>query len=267
MSLTLFKNTLKNNWLLWVIFTAVLLMYSTVMLTMYNPQDITALEETLKMLPESIINAFNMGQSTVGGITAYLANYLYGMLMMAFPMVYTIMLALKLVAKPVDNGSFAYLLSTPNSRTKIITTQAVYALLSLALMFAVVFGIGVSISAAMFPGEMDIWQYLRLNVLTMCLQMAVFMISFFFSCVFCESKKATAFGAGLPIALMLMNMLGGMSADLEPIKKASLFGLYDTVSVAAGGADILGFCVLYIAIAAALFAGGAMIFKRKRLPL
>lgn len=266
MSLTLFKNTLKNNWVIWVIFAGVLLMYLTVMLTMYNPKDITALEETLKMLPESVINAFNMGQSTAGGITAYLANYLYGLLMVAFPMVYTIMLALKLVAKPVDNGSFAYLLSTPNSRTKIIATQAIYAILSLVLMFATVFAAGIAVSEIMFPSQMDVLQFLRLNVLTLCLQIAVFIISFFFSCVFCSSKKATAFGAGLPITFLLMNMLGGISADLEPIRKASIFGFYEAVEIA-GGADIGLLCAIYLAIAALLFAVGAMIFKQKRLPL
>ncbi len=51
----------------------------------------------------------------VTDLTGYLASWLYGLLMFGFPMVYCIILGNRLVARQVDSGSFAYLLSTPHS--------------------------------------------------------------------------------------------------------------------------------------------------------
>lgn len=266
MSITLFKTTFKNNWLLWVIFVGVLSMYSAVMLSMYDPENINALQETLKMLPEAVINSFNMSTSATPGVAAYLANYLYGMLMFGFPLVYIVLLANKLVAKQVDNGSFAYLLSTPNSRVKIVVTQALYAVISLIVMFAFIFALGILMSGAMFPKDMDIWQFFRLNLLTLCLQIAIFAISFFFSCLFNDAKKSIAFGAGIPVALLLLNMLGSATEELSAIRKISPYGWYDPGDIVSGG-DMWGYIVVYLVMAALLLAGGIVIFKRKRLPL
>ena len=112
----------------------------------------------------------------------------------------------------MDNSSFAYLLSTPNSRVKIIVTQGVYALASVALLFA------------------------------------------------------DLFGAGIPIAFILMNMLGGASASVEILKKLSIYGFYDPVELVHGG-DIWGVNLVYIGIIAVLFVTSVLIFKKKRLPL
>lgn len=64
------------------------------------------------------------------GMTGVAANllewikiYLYGFLMILFPLIFIIILVNKLVASYIDNGSMASLLATPNSRGKIIRTQ------------------------------------------------------------------------------------------------------------------------------------------------
>ena len=105
----------------------------------------------LEMFPEGLLKAFGMAEIHTE-LTAYLASWLYGLLMIGFPMIYSIMLGNKLVAKLVDNGSFAYLLSTPNSRVKLILTQGIYALSSLVVLFLAIFGLGVGICEALQPG-------------------------------------------------------------------------------------------------------------------
>ena len=166
----------------------------------------------------------------------------------------------------MDNSSFAYLLSTPNSRVKIIVTQGVYALASVALLFAALFGVGVLISTIMFPSTLDIGEFFSLNFTTMLVNMVVMMISFFFSCLFNETKLSLGFGAGIPIAFILMNMLGGASASVEILKKLSIYGFYDPVELVHGG-DIWGVNLVYIGIIAVLFVTSVLIFKKKRLPL
>ena len=53
----------------------------------------------------------------------FVANYLYGFILIAIPMLCLVLIAVRLVARYVDQGSMAYLLATPNTRGTIVTTQ------------------------------------------------------------------------------------------------------------------------------------------------
>ena len=265
MSITLLKTTMRKNWILLLIFFGVLTMYTTIMISMYSPDDMEALSSMIKLLPEDMMKAMGFSDA-ITDLTAFLASWLYGLLMFGFPMVYCIILGNKLVAKTVDNGSMAYLLSTPISRVKVIVTQGVYALLSVAVLFTALFGIGVLTSGAIFPGLLDVGPYFRLNITTMLINMVVMMITFFFSCLFNDTKFSIGLGAGIPIIFLLMNMLGGASKDAEVLKKMSIYGLHDPVTIARGG-ETLGLNLLFISIIIVLFIASVLVFKRKRLPL
>ena len=265
MNFTLFKTNMKRNWVLLIIFFAVLTMYLTAMISMFNPDDMQAILDMVKLFPENLMKA--MGFDTLAiTLTGYLASWLYGLLMLGFPMVYCIILGNRLVAKMVDNGSFAYLLSTPNSRVKIIVTQGVYALISIVVLFAAIFGLGVLVSNASYPGLLDVPAFFKLNITTMLVNMTVLMISFFFSCLFNDTKNALGFGAGLPILFLLMNMISGASDKAEVFKNFTIYGLYDPVKLVNGTA-VWGADLFYILLTAALFAAGVLIFNKKQLPL
>lgn len=265
MSITLFKTTLKKNWILLLIFISVLILYTLEMAVIYSPEDMEKLTSVLKMFPEELMKAMGFSD-VVTDLTSYLASWLYGMLMFAFPMIYCIILGNKLVAKTVDNGSMAYLLSTPNSRVKIIVTQGIYAILSVAVLFSTLFGISVLICESKLPNLLDIGAYFKLNVTTMLVNMAVMMITFFFSCLFNDSKYSLLFGAGIPITFLLMNMLGGASKDAELLKKFSIYGLYDPVKLVRGS-DYFNLNMLFLGIIIVLFIASVLVFKRKRLPI
>lgn len=265
MSITLLKTTIKKNWILLLIFFGVLTMYTTIMISMFSPEDMDALASMLEMFPEGIIKAMGFS-NVITDITGYLASWLYGLLMLGFPMVYCIILGNKLVAKTVDNGSMAYLLATPISRVRIIVTKGVYALLSVAVLFAGLFSIGVLVSGAMFPDLMDVGAYFKLNLVTMLVNMVVMMITFFFSCLFNDTKYSLLFGAGIPIIFLFMNMIGGASKDAKVLKSISIYGLHDPVEIIRGG-EILGLNFLLLAIIIVLFSASVLVFKRKRLPL
>ena len=265
MSMVLLRAMLKKYWTLFVIFFGVLLMYLTVMTSIYSPDDMKSINAMLEMFPDGMMKAMGF-DNIVSNLTGYLASWLYGLLMTAFPMVYSIILGNNLVAKMVDNGSFSCLLSTPKSRVTIIVTQGVYALLSMSVLFFALFGIGVMICQAAFPGLLDVSGFLSLNITTMLLNMTVMMIVFFFSCLFNESKTSLGFGAGVPIVFLLMKMLGDASDKLEAIGKVSIYSLYDPVGIA-GGADAGPVNLFYMASILVLFACSVLIFRRKNLPL
>ncbi len=265
MSLALFKNTLKKNWTLALIFFGVLTMYSGVMISMYNPEDTEKLMQMFELFPPEFMSAFGFAEAFYD-MTGYLASWLYGLLMIGFPMVYSIILGNRLVARTVDSGSIACLLATPNSRGKIVTTKAIYAAVSLVAILAALFAINTLIGKSMYPDDLDVWAFFRLNVTIVLVNLVVMSITFFFSCVFNDAKYSMGFGAGVPIAFLLLNMLGGASADSEILKKISIFGWYDPMKVVAGESTLV-VNIIYLAIIVVLFAAGIIIFKRKRLPV
>ncbi len=265
MSLTLLITSLKKNWVLLLIFFSVLTMYTTIMISMYNPEDMSAMSAMLEMFPKELMKAMGFAEG-LNSLTTYLASWLYGLLMFAFPMVYCIIISHKLVAKTVDNGSIASILCTPLSRVKLIITLATYSLLSIFILFCLLFAVGYITAALLFPNQLDTLGYLRINAVTMILNMFVIMICFFFSSLFNESKFALGFGAGVPIAFLLMNMLGGASKNAEILKDLSIYGLYDPIKIVNGSANY-NFLIIYIAGIIALFVGSILVFKNKRLPI
>ena len=265
MSVALFKSTLKKNWRILLIFFAVLTMYTTIMISMYDPDDMQAITSMLELFPEDLMKAMGFSQM-VNDLTSYLASWLYGLLMFGFPMVYCIILSNKLVAKKVDNGSFAFYLSTPNSRVKIIATLGIYAIASVVVLFAALFAVGVIFSEIMHPGFLDIDMYLRLNITTMLVNIVVVMIGFFFSCFFNDSAFSTGFGAGIPITMLLLNMLGGTSDDLSMLKNMTIYGWYDPVELV-GGSSAWQYNSIYLILSVVLFISALIVFRRKKLPL
>ncbi len=265
MSMTLFIKTLKRNYKLFIIFYAVLSMYLVMMASMFDPNDIDALMSMLELMPTELLNAMGFA-GIITNLVEYFASWLYGMLMLGFPLVYCIILGNRLVAKMVDDGSFAFLLSTPLSRTKIIITQGVYALVSVFALFTLVFATGVGVSAIALPGLLDVKAFLLLNFTTMLLNMAVIMITYFFSCLFSDAKYSVGFSSGITIMFLLMNMLGGASSDAKILKDLSIYGLYDPLDLVRGQ-SMLWINLFYVGLIVVLFTAGTLIFRKKQLTI
>ena len=116
-------------------------------------------------------------------LTGYLAGYLYGFIYTLFPAVFLIFLSNRLVTKHVDNGSMVYLLNTPNSRKKIIITQALSTIIFLVSIYIVNVLVGIVLSQIMFDDLLNINDYLLLNLVTVSTLICISSINFLFSCI------------------------------------------------------------------------------------
>jgi len=138
-SKTIFKQTLKQNWKLWAIFTALTAVMGAVIITVFDPR---MMQQMMDMLADTPMGGM-MGD--VGGAFSFLGmigDTFYGMQGYILPLVFVIMTGNSLIASQVDRGSMAYTLSTPIKRTKVVCTQAIYMILSVFAMFAVVTLVG-----------------------------------------------------------------------------------------------------------------------------
>ena len=116
--MALFIRNLKQIVKPLLIFIIVLSMYTSIIIYMYNPSLIDMLNDYQKALPQTM-SAFGMtGVAT--SLIEFIKIYLYGFLMLIFPMIFIIIITNMTIMKYVDSGSMANLLSTNNSRKKII---------------------------------------------------------------------------------------------------------------------------------------------------
>ena len=211
------------------------------------------------------MSAFGMA-NTGSNLIEFLANYLYGFLLLVFPMILEIILANKLVAKYVDSGSMAYLLSTPNSRCKIVTTQAVFIIINITILILYVTVLGIICSEAMFPGDLDVNKFILINVSVLAMHIAISGICFFASCISNDMKLSYSIGAGLPIAFYIIQMLANMGGKLENLKYITLFTLFEPNKIASGNNEV-GFVIISFVIGIVLYILGIRIFSKRDLPL
>lgn len=265
MNLTLYKKEWKSNWILLIIFAAVLTVYATMIVAMFDPK----MGDSLKVMADSMPEIFAaFGMADVGQtLLEFISGYLYGILFTAFPAVYIILLSNKLVARYIDNGSMAYLLAVPEKRTKMICTQVVYSITSLLALQIYIVAILLLCSQLMFSGELEIAEFLRLNVGLFGLWMMMGGICFFFSSLFNDSKWASGCSTAFVVYAILVQMISQVGDKFENVKYATPMILFQVDGLVAGESSAWVGCWVMYLIGAAFYVAAVEVFARKDLPL
>ncbi len=261
----LLKATLKQNYIVFLIITGVLMMYLSIIIGMYNPDTQDVMNDMLQMLPKQLISAMGFAAAD-NTLLGFISSYYYGFLILLLPMIYTITVANRSIASHVDKGSMAYLLSTPNTRSRVAATQAVFLLLSTALLLSLVTVAGIAISGILFPDALDIPGFLMVNLGALLLYFAVTGIGFFASCLFNDTKNSLSIGAGLPVAFLLLQMISDMGDQTGFFKYFSLFTLFDTDQIIQRD-GYLGSFLLLGGIGIMLYTLAIAVFRKRDLPL
>ena len=263
-SLPLFKREIKSNYKVILIFLAILSLYSLSIIYMYDSSATNAFDEMAKSMPE-LMKAFGMS-STGSNITEYIANYLYGLIVLMFPIICMIIIGNKLIASYVDKGSMAYLLATPNRRIKIAITQALFMIIASAVILLFTCVLIISLSNIIYPGELDIKTFIFINVVLFFLHIAVGSICFFASCISNDTKLYFIIGAGVSIIFYLLQALVNMGGKLENLKYFTLFTLFNTTDIIAG--DGIGVSIgILLVISIVFYVLGIYLFSKRDLPL
>ena len=265
MSMPLIKRNMKQMLKPLLIFIAVLAMYQGVIIYLYDPELIDMLNDYQKMMPELMSAVGMTGGSS--NLLEFINTYLYGFLMQMFPFIFTLIMGNNYVMKYIDTGSMSCLLATPNSRVKIIVTQAISLILSVTILMCLLTGLGIVFAEGMFPGELDISGFLSLNASALLLQLMIASIVFAAACVFNESKNFYTVGCGLPLLFFLFSMIGNMGDKLEKFKYISLYTLFPADKIVVGESGVWEYNLIMAAVAIVLFVGGSVYFTRKDLSI
>lgn len=259
-SKTIFKQTLKANLKLWIIFTVITSAMLGLLIAVFEPSTLSSMTNMAKDTPLADL----LKSTTFLGMLSSTFYSLHGILL---PIIYIIMTANSLIASQVDRGSMAYLLSTPTKRSTVVLTQAVYLIVALVVMLAIATLVGVS-SIHIFQSEVDISisDFLMLNLGWFLLMFAISGVSFLFSCIFNLSKNSIALGAGIPIAFFLFELMSSVSKSLDKLKYVSLNTLFAKDAILSGDSYMVQFMILAI-VGIVLYGIGIRVFKEKDLPL
>lgn len=261
-SLTLLKYEMKANSKLLIGFIYILSIYVLSMVFLYDPQKTNLMDDLAKTMP-GLMKSFGMvaGANTLIG---FISTYLYGLILLMFPVVFIIILANKVVAGYVDRGSMAYLLATPNKRVKIALTQALCLWINIGILITYVTAAIIIFSAFVHPGMLDIGNFIKMNIVLFILHLAISGICFFASCISNDTKRSFTIGAGIPVVFYLIQMLANMGGNLANLKYFTILTLFNANDIITGKSEVIP--ILILAAVGIIFYGmGIFIFSKRDL--
>jgi len=229
----LFKQSIKSNFLLWLIlslgsmgiFVLINLVVGT--RTIFSNIDMNSVQAYVKdeglnwlqilglleQMGFSLSRIQTMSQIDLNSVMNDLVYKIAGVLL---PMIYVMITCNKLIASQVSDGSMAYILSTPTNRKTVVRTQYLFMIASLVAMYLII-TIGAYASGAVGyfitkPTNINFGTF-TLRTLLYCLGsfMAMFALTgicFGASCWFNKSNNSTAVGGGACVLAFLCCILG-----------------------------------------------------------
>lgn len=260
---TLYQRELKGSIKLLVILGAVMTLYISVIISMYDPELMETLDSFVDAMPD-LCAAVGMsaGATTLIG---FMISYLYGFILLIFPMLFSILRGNGLVAKYVDRGSMVSLAAAPVKRWNIVFTQMSVLISGILLLVLYATGLELFVAEANFPGELAVSELLAVNAGLLCLHLCIGGICFLASCLFSDTKYSIGFGAGIPALMYVLQMLANAGEKAEHMKYFTLFTLFDPSGIVAGeNSAMLGMAAL-LAGALVLYTLGIVVFSKKDL--
>ncbi|WP_139651241.1 ABC transporter permease subunit [Raoultibacter phocaeensis] len=265
MNRTLFAKEVRANLFVFVVITALLAMYVAVIVSMFDPELGKSLDMMMESMPE-LFAAF--GMATQGStMIEFLLNYLYGFLLVLFPLVLILIMVNKLVVRYLDRGTMSYLLATPNSRAKIILTLAGVLVALLAVLMVVVAALEIGSSEALFPGELDRAGLMQANAGLFGLWLFMAGLCFLSACAFSNASVALWAGGGVCILAYLLQAVSQVGEKLEFLKYATPLTLFDSYGLAAGEASAIAGAVSLGAMGVVFFGVGIVVFCKRDLSI
>lgn len=227
-----------------------------------------AIDDLVQSMPEGVGKAFGLS-SGFASAEAFISGEYYGLILVIILSIVCIQLSTQLMAKLVDQGSMAYLLSTPTTRGKVAFTQAGVLTTGLFVIVAVTTIAGF-LGHAWFLGEQYEFhasRYLQMNIAAFLLFFAVGGISFLVSSIANDEKKALGVSGVITFGFFTLDLLSKLSDKIEWLRNITIFSLYKPGEIVSGNVDFSQVSILLFMIGLVSFGIGIQAFRKRDLPL
>ncbi|HWQ43534.1 MAG TPA: ABC transporter permease subunit [Desulfosporosinus sp.] len=210
-------------------------------------------------LPNSVKRVFGVtSASGLNRFESYVSSQCFGQVWLLVMGMYTIGTADALIAKLVDQGTMAYLLSSPVGRQELLSTQVAVLVSGLALLIALI-ELGIWGEMTFFDIPINVGPYFRLGVLELALFLAVGAYSLFFSALFKVEEHAILSSAGLTFVFYALDVFSGLNDQFSWIKNLTIFGWVRPQEVLEGAVPtnqtlaLLGLAAIFMTMAGFIF--------------
>ncbi len=226
-----------------------------------------ALNTLLQQMPQGLMRVLGY---TVGitHIADFLGGEFYSLFYLVIMSIYAIFVATKLVAHLIDNGSMAYLLATPVSRTKVAITQAAV-LMSGLLIIGLVSTVGALLGVHWFLQQsgMNNIDFVKMNVVGVLLFCVVASYCFLFSSLVRDERTALGLSTFVTVLFYGLHTVGNLSTKFNWLSHLTLFNFFDPQNLIHGkghfALDSLTLLIATVIILVVSIAG----FRKRQLPL
>ena len=262
-NITLYKREMKRSIKLLVIFASVITLYVSIIISMYDAEQMALLDGIVETMPE-IMAAVGM-KAGAASLLSFMISYLYGFILLIFPMVYCILRGNGLIAKYIESGSMVSLTAAPVKRRTIAFTQLTVLISGILILVIYSTVLQMICSQINAPGELNVSQLLKINVGLLCLHLFIGGICFLASCIFSDTRYSVGVGAGIPALMYVLQMLSNVGADAEKAKYFTFFTLFRPDDIMAGDSSaVIGVAVLLVG-SVVLYTLGIIVFSKKDL--
>lgn len=262
-NLPLYKREMKGSIKLFVIFASVITLYVSIIIGMYDPEQMALLDGIVETMPE-IMAAVGM-KAGAASLSGFMISYLYGFILLIFPIVFCILRGNGLISKYIDRGSMVSLVAAPVKRSTVAFTQM--AVLVSGILFLVIYSTVLQLvcSEISVPGELDVSELFVLNFGLLCLHLFIGGICFLASCVFSDTRYSIGFGAGIPTLMYVLQMLSNVGGNADKARYLTFFTFFNPDGIVAReGSALAGIGTLF-AGSILLYVIGIMVFTKKDL--
>jgi len=269
MNAALYKQMLKVNMKGFMNYSIGSAFYILLMFWLYPgiAQNAKAIDDLVNSMPAGVGRAF--GLNGFGSAESFISGEYYGLILVLILAIVCVQLSTQLMAKLVDQGSMAYILSTPTTRGKVAFTQAAVLTTGLLLIIAVTTLAGF-VGNAWFLGadyDFDTTRFIEMNAAAFLLFFAVGGIAFLVSALSNDEKKALGISGLITFGFFSIDLIGKFSESLDWMRNITIFTLYKPGEIINGQVDLgVTFSVL-AAIGLVSFGLAIAMFRKRDLPL
>ncbi len=269
MNLSLYTQMMRTNMKTFLGFGIGSAAYVTLMTLVFPmiADNIKQIDEMIKIFPEALLRA--LGLESMSDYGQFIAAEYYGLFYLFILGAFTVIVSINLLARLVDRGSMAYLLSTRVSRIEIAITQIIVLISGLLIIHILTFFAGfIAAKLSIDSGSaIAFFEFFQINFVGFLLFFAIGGYTLLISSLFNDERNAFALAGGLTFVFYVMDMVGKIVIEIDWLRNLSLFSLYEPGKIASGDANIWLSSIIFIAIGLIGYTLAVFIFNKRNLPL
>src|SRR5690625_1581426 len=273
MNLSLYKQMMKINMKIFCGFGIGSAAYVTLMTVIFPmiSDNIEKIEDVMNIVPEALLRALDM--ESISSYEQFISAEYYGLFYLFILSAFVIIISINLLAKLVDRGSMAYLLSIFVLYVLIVL---ILIFVSIIVFFSCLFIVHlITFLAGFIVANLSIdsantiafLEFFQINFVGFLLFVAIGSYSLLISALFNDERNAFALALGITFIFYALDMVGKIVIELDWLRNISLFSLYEPRQIASGDANILFSSLIFIAISVTGYTLAIIIFNKRNLPL